>query len=108
MPESRSGSLARRGDPRSRQATRTEQPLVLGLDRCIAFAGSVAETLQIGDLDMAPAVADEIGLLQRVGYQRYAVAARADHLRHRFLRQNDLVAAGEIAGVQQTPRQPGF
>src|SRR5450755_2104315 len=59
----RSGSLARRRDQCSRQATRTKQPFVLGLDRCIAFAGSVAEALQIGDLDVSPAVADEIGLL---------------------------------------------
>jgi hypothetical protein len=59
----RSGSLACRRDQCSRQATRTKQPFVLGLDRCIAFAGSVAEALQIGDLDVSPTVADEIGLL---------------------------------------------
>ena len=85
-----------------------KQSFVLGLDRRVAFARGSAEAIQVGDLDVSPAVADEIGLLQRVGHQRYAVAARADHLRHRFLRQNELVAAGQVASVQQTSRQPGF
>ncbi|GCC48025.1 hypothetical protein chiPu_0032468 [Chiloscyllium punctatum] len=38
--------------------------------------------------------------------QRHAVAARADHLCHRLLCQDDLVAAREIAHVQQASRQP--
>src|SRR6266404_4486658 len=81
--------------------TRTKQSFVMGLDRCVAFAGGLAEAVQIGDLDVSPAIADEMGLLQRVGHQRYAVAAGSDHLRHRFLRQNKLVAAGEVARMQQ-------
>src|SRR5277367_4790149 len=76
------------------EVTRPQQSLILRLDRCVAFAGSLAQTLQVGDLDMSPAVVDEIRLLQRVGDQRYAVAARADHLGQRFLRQHQLTSAG--------------
>ena len=57
---------------------------------------------------MPAAVVDEVRLLQRAGHQRYAVAARADHLRHRFLGQLQLVAAGQVARLQQAPRQPGL
>src|ERR1035437_10805866 len=85
--------IRRRGEC-SRRAARPKQSVVLRLDRCVAFACGLAEAFQIGDLDMSPAVVDDIGLLQRIGHQRYAVAAGADHLRHRFLRQNESVAAG--------------
>ncbi len=57
---------------------------------------------------MRPAVMDEIGLLQRSGHQRHAVAACTDHLRQRFLGQNKFVAAGQIVCLQQTSCQPGF
>src|SRR5258708_20404519 len=55
-----------------------KQPVVLGLDRRVAFAGGLDETIQIGDLDMPAAVVDEIRLLQPVVHQRYPLAARAD------------------------------
>src|SRR6201994_2485645 len=89
-------------------ATRAQQPLALGLDRRIAFAGALAEPAWIIEFDMSAAVTNQIALLQRVGHQRHAVAARADHLGHRFLRQHQLVAAGNVARLQQTSRQPGF
>src|SRR5665213_4081336 len=84
-------------DPYSRMAMWPKQSVVLRLDRCVTFARGLAQPIEIGDLDMSPAVVNEIGVLQRVGDQRYAVAARADHLRHRFLRQHELVAAGTVS-----------
>ena len=80
-------------------AARSKQPVVLGLDGSVALARGAAERVGIVEFDMSAAVVDEIGLLQRVGHQRYAVAARADHLRHRLLGQDKLVAAGKVARV---------
>src|SRR5260370_23246192 len=54
--------FARRSDQGSRQAMKMKQSFVLGLDRRVAFARGSAEAIQVGDLDVSPAVADEIGL----------------------------------------------
>ena len=85
-----------------------QQPRVLRLDRRVALAGSLDQAVHVGDFDMSAAVVDEVRVLQRVGHQRNAVAARADHLGHRFLGQDELVAAGEVARMQQASRQPGL
>ena len=82
-----------------------QQPGVLRLDRRVALAGSLDQAVHVGDFDMPAAVVDEVCVLQRVGHQRHAVAARADHLRHRFLGQDQLVAAGQVARMQQAARQ---
>src|SRR4030095_11349052 len=79
---------------------RMQQSRVLRLDRRIALARRLDQAVEVGDLDMPAAIVNEIRLLQRVGHQRYAVTARADHLRHRFLGQDELVAAGKVAHVQ--------
>ncbi len=84
----------------------TQQSGILRLDGGVAFARGSDQSIRIGDLDVAAAVVDEVRLLQGVCDQRHAVAAGADHLRHRLLGQDDLVAAGEVAHVQQATRQP--
>jgi hypothetical protein len=55
-------------DHASRQATRPDQSVVVNLDCCVTFARGLAEAIEIGDLDMPPAVMDVIGLLQRIGH----------------------------------------
>lgn len=42
------------------------QPLVLGLHARVAFAGNLAEAVEVGDLDMPPAIVNEFGLVQRL------------------------------------------
>jgi len=58
---------------------------VVCLDRRVAFAGRLSETVEIDDFDMAAAVMNMVSLLQRAGSQRDAVAPRADHLRKLLL-----------------------
>src|ERR1700721_15294 len=70
---------------RDRLAARVKQSFVLRLDRRVTFAGGPAEAIGIVEFHAAPAVVDEVGLLQRGGHPHYAVAACADHLGHRFL-----------------------
>jgi len=50
-------------DEYSCRATRPQQSVILRLDGRVAFAGGLAQTVEVGDLDMAPAVLDKIGLL---------------------------------------------
>ncbi len=54
-------------------------------DRLVTFAGRFSEAFEIRDSDMSAAVADNAGLLQRMGDDRNRVALHADHLRHEFL-----------------------
>src|SRR5262245_50613319 len=56
-----------------------KQPFVLRRDRAVAFAGCVLQPFEITNLDMAAAVMDHVGVLQRARRQRNAVAPRADH-----------------------------
>ena len=77
----RNGLLTIGGDG-SRQATGPKQPVILRLDRRVAFARGPAEAVDVEDLDVPAAVVDEIRLLQRVGHERNAVAPCADHLGH--------------------------
>jgi hypothetical protein len=72
----------------------------LRFDRSVAFTGRLGEGVEIHDFDISPAVTNKIGLLQRMGDHRYAVATGADHLRDRFLGQDKGVAARQIAGAQ--------
>src|SRR5215472_5370628 len=68
----RISSLARSED---RGALRLwlQQPVVVCLDRRVAFAGRLSETVEIDDFDMAAAVMNMVSLLQRAGSQRDAV-----------------------------------
>lgn len=38
----------------SRQQPGLNQPVILGLDRCVAFAGGLAETIKVGDQETSP------------------------------------------------------
>src|SRR4029078_11164497 len=81
-----------------------QQTRVLGRDRGAELAGSLDQAIAINNLDMTAAVVDEIRLLQRVGHKRYAVAARADHLRHRFPGQDKRSDAAHALRMQQATR----
>ena len=50
------------------------QPVILRLNRRVAFAGRLDQAFHVGDFDVPAAVMDEVCLLQRVGHQRNAVA----------------------------------
>jgi len=84
---------------------RTQQSLVLGPDRGIAYAGGSGQAIEIDDLDVAAAVTNIVRPLQRMGDDRYAVAAGADHLGDQFLRQHKAIAAGQVPYSQQPTRQ---
>ena len=66
------------------------------LDRAVALAGGLTQPFQIVDLDVAAAVADQAGLLQRIGDQRYAGPPHAEHLAEELLRQRQTSVAGKI------------
>lgn len=89
---------------RSRRHAAAEEPLVLGLHRAVAFAGNPDQAVEVGYFDMPAAVMDEVRLLQCAGHKGNAVAAGADHLRDRLLGKHQLVAAGQVARLQQAPR----
>src|SRR6266566_6476975 len=80
---------------------RTQQSVMLSLDGSITFAGGLPQTSHIPDLDMTPAVANNSGLLQRVGDDRDRVALHADHSRQAFLGQRQAFAVGQVARAQQ-------
>ena len=79
---------------------RKAQALILRVHGGIAFAADLAEDVEVDDLDVSPAVADTTCLHQRMGYDRNAVAPRADHLCHPLLRQREMIAADQIADTQ--------
>ena len=70
-----------------------QQPMMVRLDDIVALAGRLSQTFRVDDVDVAAAVADNSGLLQRVGDNRNRVALHADHLRQEFLRQRQCFAA---------------
>src|SRR5260370_37190477 len=57
---------------------------------------------------MSPAVADDTGLLKRIGNDRDRVALYTDHLRQAFLGQRQAFTLGQIARAQQPARQARF
>ena len=59
-------------------------------------------------MDMPPAVANDFGLLKRVGDDRNRIALHPDHWRQEFLGQRQGFAVVEIAQTQQPARQTGF
>src|ERR1019366_554904 len=87
---------------------RLQQSVILYLDRLVALAGGFSQTLQVCDFDMSAAVADDSGLLKRMGDDRNRVALHADHLRQEFLGQRQVLAVGQVARAQQPARQARF
>jgi hypothetical protein len=69
----------------------------MGFHRSVALAGRTPEPLQIEDLDVAAAVADEASPLESGRNRRNAAPAYAEHLGEKFLGQREGIAAGEIA-----------
>src|SRR5439155_18413669 len=65
---------ARRFRPRRLRARRIQQPVALHLDRPMALAGGLSQTVDVGDVDVPAAVADETGPLKRVRHERDGVA----------------------------------
>ena len=57
----------------------------MALHNLVALASLVAETLQVGDLNMATIVVDETKFLQAMGYTGNAGPLHAEHLREEFL-----------------------
>ena len=80
----------------------------LRLDGLIAFEHVALQPFEIGDFDMAAAVADDASRLQRMRDDRDRVALHADDLRQLFLSQRQAFATAQIARPQQPARQPRF
>ena len=72
----------------------------------IAFAGQSFERIEIDDLDYATRIADCPGCLYFTGYLGDRRAPDAEHLGKKFLRQQDGVALGAVARLQQPPAEP--
>ena len=93
MPPDRRGTMA------AAQWMRGSPAVVLGLHRRVALAGGPDQAVQIGDSICFAAVMDEVAPLQRVWPPAVRLSRRAPIiLRHRFLGQHELVAAGQVAG----------
>ena len=63
-----------------------QQPKVLSVDRSVAFARNIFQTIDIQNPDVTPAIFYETCLLQNMSHQRYAVAFHSDHLSQEILR----------------------
>ena len=70
-----------------------EQHVGTYFDRFVALASGFLQSFQIGYVDVTSAVANETGLLKRMGDEGDAVASHADHLSQESLRQRQPVAA---------------
>ena len=70
------------------------------VDGAVAFAAAVQQRLYIKHVDAATAIGDQTGLLQFAGDKGDATALHAQHLRQEFLRQRQVVAVQQIAGLQ--------
>ncbi len=64
------------------------------------------ERLATEDRDLAAAIGDQPGALERAGGDGHRGAGRAEHHRQKLLRQRELVLPDAIARGQQPPRQP--
>ena len=71
------------------------------LDGLIAFACRPPQSFNVGDFDLPAAVADDAGLLKRVGDDRNRVALHADHLCEKLLGQRQCFAVVQFARAQQ-------
>jgi hypothetical protein len=56
----------------------------------------------------AAAVFDQSGFLQRARHHRHAWTPHVQHLAKKFLRQHQLVAAGEVAHIEKPAAHAGF
>jgi hypothetical protein len=56
------------------------------------------QAANVGKLDRAAAIFDQIGILQPARFERDAGALHAEQMRKEVLRQDDLVAADDLAG----------
>src|SRR6266704_5608758 len=59
---------------------RLQQPVTSDLHGLITFAGGFSQTGHVCNFDLPPAVADDTGLLKRIGNDRDRVALHTDHL----------------------------
>src|SRR6185312_17435112 len=87
---------------------REKQAVVVSLDRAVTLAGSFPQTLDVEKANVAARVFDQARLLQRVGDDRNARAAHAEHLREELLRQHQIVAIGKIAHAQEPAAHARF
>jgi hypothetical protein len=74
-----------------------QKPVIMGFHRSVALAGRVPEPLQVEDLDVPPAVADEASPLEGDRNWRNAAPLDAEHVGEKFLGQREGIAAGQIA-----------
>lgn len=70
---------------------------MMRIDGHMAFAGHLAQTARIGNVDKTPAATDHSCPLQRMGDDRYRVALHADQLGHRFPSRRHGFVTAEIA-----------
>src|SRR6202040_2896300 len=75
--------------------------LGLAIDGIVAFASRGFQPGTVTNRDFAASVADQTSLLQHAGRDSDAGAARAQHVRQEFLRQDDNVAADAVLTHQQ-------
>lgn len=78
------------------------------IDRLIALAGSLPQSIQVRDFNVPSRVFDDSGLLQHMSNGGDAIAPHADHLGQEILSQMQMVLAREIMHAQQPARQSGF
>jgi hypothetical protein len=79
---------------------KSEQPLAMRPQRLVAFAGNLAQTLHIEDVDVALLVPNETSLLESVGHERYARPSYPEHLGEELLCERDVVAFKQITATQ--------
>jgi len=84
-----------------------EHRFVVSPDSLVAFASGVLQPLDVDDGDMAAAIFDEAGLLERASYERNTWPAHPHHLSHEILRQVQFIS-DEIAHPQQPAAHSGL
>ena len=82
---------------------RAQQLAVLPFHRFIAFAGALAETLDIQYLNFTARVPDHPGFLKSAGNRGHAGALDAQHLRQKFLRKWKVIASRQVSRAQHPP-----
>ena len=77
----------------------------MGFDSPITLASAFLDLRHVQQADVAPAVFNKTSLLERASHYRYAAAPNAKHMRKEFLREFQLIGAGQVAHAQQPAAQ---